>query len=458
MVWFAKGERLTMLRLKIPLLQPIQKMPRFSALRMVESPKSVITLARALWIGFFLGCGALFLAPWQQTAFGVGRVIAYTPEERQQVIEAPIKGRITRWYVTEGSTVKKGDLIAEIADNDPQLFERIEEERRAVQSQQKNALSRVEAYKNKIKALEDSKRLALQAAQLKIQMAQQKIQATQQKLSAVRAALRTATLNLQRLRSLKKDDLVSQRSLELAELNYAKQDTEVNMTLADLTSARANELSMRSERLKIGAEAQAKIDSAKADLEKSEEQVSKARGDLAKVNVKVARQRAQEIRAPRDSIVLSLLVNEQAEMLKEGKPIARIVPATTSRAVELWVDGNDAPLITRQRHVRLQFEGWPAVQFTGWPSVAVGTFGGTVSLVDATDSGDGKFRILIVPDKQDEAWPEGRFLRQGVRAKGWIFLNRVSLAFELWRQFNGFPPTLDPKGLKKPVKTKKIKK
>lgn len=130
-----------------PAAQPIQKMPRFSALRMVRSPKSVITLARALWFGFFLGCGALFLAPWQQTAFGVGRVIAYTPEERQQVIEARIKGRITRWYVTEGSTVKKGDLIAEIADNDPQLFERIEEERRAVQSQQKNALSRVEAYK-----------------------------------------------------------------------------------------------------------------------------------------------------------------------------------------------------------------------------------------------------------------------------------------------------------------------
>ncbi|MCB9638675.1 MAG: HlyD family efflux transporter periplasmic adaptor subunit [Myxococcales bacterium] len=433
-------------------------MPRFSALRMVESPKSMITLARALWIGFFISIFALFLAPWQQTAFGVGRVIAYTPVERQQVIEAPIKGRITRWYVTEGSTLKKGDLIAEIADNDPQLFSRIQEERQAFEARLRNAQDRIKSYKSKVRALEDSKRLALQAAQLKIQMAQQKIRAAKQKLSAGKAALRAATLNLRRIKSLKKDDLVSQRSLELAELTYAKRETEVNMSAADLTSARANEFAMRAERLKIGAEAQAKIDSAQADLQKAEEEASKGRADVAKVSVKVARQRAQVIRAPRDCIVLSLLVNEQAEMLKEGKPIARIVPATSSRAVELWVDGNDAPLITRGRHVRLQFEGWPAVQFTGWPSVAVGTFGGTVSLVDATDNGDGKFRILIIPDKKDEAWPEGRFLRQGVRAKGWTFLNRVSLAFELWRQFNGFPPTIDPKNLKKPVKTKKIKK
>jgi hypothetical protein len=29
-----------------------------------------------------------------------------------------------------------------------------------------------------------------------------------------------------------------------------------------------------------------------------------------------------------------------------------------------------------------------------------------------------------------------------VRAHGWILLNRVSLAYELWRQFNGFPPAI----------------
>ena len=96
------------------------------------------------------------------------------------------------------------------------------------------------------------------------------------------------------------------------------------------------------------------------------------------------------------------------------------------------------------RHVRLQFEGWPAVQFAGWPSVAVGTFGGVVTLVDSSDfNGMGKFRILVVPDPADQSWPEGRFLRQGVRAKGWVLLDQVRLGYELWRRVNGFPPVLD---------------
>jgi hypothetical protein len=81
------------------------------------------------------------------------------------------------------------------------------------------------------------------------------------------------------------------------------------------------------------------------------------------------------------------------------------------------VDGNDAPLISDGRQVRIQFEGWPAVQFPGWPSVAVGTFGGEVALVDSTDvNGDGKFRILVLPDptEQDDPrtrWPSQPWLR-----------------------------------------------
>jgi len=95
--------------------------------------------------------------------------------------------------------------------------------------------------------------------------------------------------------------------------------------------------------------------------------------------------------------------------------------------------------------VRLQFEGWPAVQFVGWPSVAVGTFPGRIILVDAADNGKGQFRVLVEPDPQAGeagAWPSARYLRQGVRANGWVLLNRVRLGYELWRQFNGFPPTI----------------
>ena len=93
--------------------------------------------------------------------------------------------------------------------------------------------------------------------------------------------------------------------------------------------------------------------------------------------------------------------------------------------------------------MRLQFEGWPAVQFTGWPSVAVGTFPGEVAFVDMTDDGQGHFRVVVVPPKDEpHAWPDAAFLRQGVQANGWILLDTVRLGFELWRQWNGFPPAM----------------
>ena len=60
------------------------------------------------------------------------------------------------------------------------------------------------------------------------------------------------------------------------------------------------------------------------------------------------------------------------------------------------------------------------------------------------DNGKGKFRCQILPDKTETIqWPQDRFLRQGVRANGWVLLEQVPLWFEVWRQLNGFPPIVD---------------
>ena len=99
------------------------------------------------------------------------------------------------------------------------------------------------------------------------------------------------------------------------------------------------------------------------------------------------------MKAPRNGTILRILHGSGAIFIKEGDIIATFVPETKSPAVVAYINGNDLPLVYPGRHVRLQFEGWPAVQFSGWPSVAVGTFGGVVKLVDPSAS-DGKEKTL----------------------------------------------------------------
>ena len=50
------------------------------------------------------------------------------------------------------------------------------------------------------------------------------------------------------------------------------------------------------------------------------------------------------VTAPRDGSVLRLIARQGGEMVKAGDPIAQFVPDTEARAVELWLDGIDAPL------------------------------------------------------------------------------------------------------------------
>jgi hypothetical protein len=104
----------------------------------------------------------------------------------------------------------------------------------------------------------------------------------------------------------------------------------------------------------------------------------------------------------------------------------------------LYVDPIDLPLVEKGEEVRLIFDGWPAVIFAGWPGTSVGTYVGRVNAIDNFTNQSGKFRVLVEPDVTETAWPE--LLRLNGGAKGFLLLNDVPIWYELWRQFNGFPP------------------
>ena len=412
------------------------------ALHNVQAPRSSRLLARLLVVLLVVTAVALTLTPWQQNIPGSGRVIAFRPEERTQQIEAAIEGRIVTWHVVEGSTVRRGDPIVELTDNDPAILARLGEERDQNVRTIEQGDSRAGSLDDRVASLVDTLTSSVEAATLREQMGRDRVMAAEQGLTAARAAKVTADLNIDRQRSLMAKGLTSTRGVELAELEAATRTAEVDRSIATLNAARNEAASLKAELERTRADADARVDEARAALASANSDVAKSRGELAKLEVRVARQRTQQVTAPIDGTVLRVLARQSGELLEAGAPLAVIVPASSKDVVELWVDGNDMPMLAPGNTARLQFEGWPALQFTGWPSIAVGTFGGRVLLIDPTDNGKGKFRVLVEPDPNDQPWPSRRFLRQGVRANGWVLLNVVPIGYELWRQFNGFPPVI----------------
>jgi len=402
------------------------------------------------------GCIAMGFVPWQQSLSGAGKLVALAPMERQQTIDATVEGRIVKWYVAEGSRVKKGDAVAEMADLDPVLPTRLGLERTAVLERIRAIAERERQLDERIHELNQSLKNEVSAADFRIQQARDRIRAAEQTQEAANAKVLVSTQNLDRHRAMFPKGLVSKRQVEVAKADKDTADAELRRAEAQLDETGNVQRTAEMDRARTMNNGLAIIRDARASRESARSDSASARQSLQPVETRLNRQSTQTILAPVDATILRLVAQPGSAVVKSGQPIALIVPQVSSPVAEIWVDGNDMPLVSAGRKVRLQFEGWPAIQFVGWPSVAVGTFGGVVRLVDSTDDGKGKFRVLVEPDAADQRWPESRYLRQGVRTKGWVLLNTVPLGFEVWRQFNGFPPVVStppsPDGASKEVK------
>lgn len=222
-----------------------------------------------------------------------------------------------------------------------------------------------------------------------------------------------------------------------AERNALRQNYEVAKIAAETSLL---DYRRKEELLKNGLSARREYEESKIKYKSYLASEAKALAELNQAEVKLSRQSTQILRAPRDGIIVRIIAGDIATTVKEGQHVATFVPSGVDPVAEIFVTGLDAPLIQPGRKVRLQFEGWPSVQFSGWPSVAIGTFGGIVKVVDPAVSPNGRFRVLVVQDPQDQPWPDSRFLRFGAQVKGWVLLDTVRLGYEMWRQLNNFPP------------------
>lgn len=402
---------------------------------------------------WLLGIGAvvvvLMFLPWQQYVTGKGSVIAYRPQDRPQVVNTAIAGRITAWHVAEGQFVRRGQPIitlAEIKDDylDPATADRYGEQVQAKGSAADAKRAKVRALGEQILALEEARELKAQQLQAKVEQVRFTVVADS---AAVQAALLDSTIALRQLgaqEALYRDGLKSLVELEAARNRAQAVAARVVQARGTLAKTRAELDNAMLEIRAVAAEYADKLAKAQGDRSATSAEVDEARAEIAKLRNSEANVRLRNalatVTAPQDGFVVRVLRAGVGETVKEGEAVATVMPFDAERAVELSVKAMDVPLLRPGRKVRLTFDGWPALQFAGWPSVAVGTFGGIIAVIDQVNAPDGTYRILVRPDPTDEPWPE--LLRVGSGVIGWAMLDEVPIWYEFWRTLNGFPPTV----------------
>ena len=402
----------------------------------------------------------LFL-PWTQNVTGKGFLTTLRPDQRPQTIQSQIPGRIERWYVQEGDYVKKGDTILFISEIkseyfDPMLVERTGDQIRAKSASVVSYESKVNALNNQVGALGTERGLKLEQARNKLLQAKLKVQSDSIDLEAAKTNIKIAQRQFERTELLESEGLkavtdVEEKRLKLQE-TQAKLISQQNKLLAAKNQVINAEVEINSVKASYTdkiSKAQSDMFTAQSNRLDSEAQVTKLENQRTNYEM---RNSLYYIQAPQNGFINRAIQGGIGETFKEGTPLVGIMPSDYEMAVETFVEPIDLPLLHLDEKVRIQFDGWPAIVFSGWPNVSYGTYGGTVVAIETFISSNGKYRVLLAPDKDDHAWPKD--IRVGSGANTIALLEDVPIWFELWRQLNGFPPNYyQPVGAQaKPVK------
>jgi multidrug efflux pump subunit AcrA (membrane-fusion protein) len=163
-------------------------------LERIVIPSPIKVIAWTLITGFLCSVLALTLIPWVQTTSGPGKVNTMNPGDRVQSINATVSGRIARWYVREGDSVRAGDPIVQIQDIDTELLSRL----------------------------------------------QAQLDAAEAKLVAAREAVETARIDYRRREQLFNEGLVSRYEYEQAMIKVQELLVKEQEATSDLNSAQVN--------------------------------------------------------------------------------------------------------------------------------------------------------------------------------------------------------------------------
>jgi multidrug efflux pump subunit AcrA (membrane-fusion protein) len=419
---------------------------KYKSYEHLERRNHTTYLPKILVAIFIIFIVSMFL-PWTQHIRSTGEVTTLNPYDKPQNIQSLIGGQIQKWYVKEGDVVSVGDTILELTEAkaeylDPDLLANTKE-------QQDAKLRSVDAYTEKQKflseqliALEELQKTKLQQLDIKQQQIDIEVTSVNQEVLAAETYAENAANQLDRMQQMFEKGIKSLTDLESKRLSNREAEAKLLSLQNKLTKLNNDKLNIKQEQGFVLSDYEQKVAKIESEIQSTNSYRFSLEGESNKLQSKYneleQRQNAYVIKSPIAGRITKILKNGIGEFVKAQEDIATIVPTNYQRAVELYIQPVDMPLIKEGKQVLLQFDGWPAIIFSGWPDNSFGTYSGEVYAIDNDISENGGYRIIVVENDKEKEWPE--LIRIGSGARGLLLLNDVRVYYEVWRKLNGFPP------------------
>ena len=359
---------------------------QFSAFSLIVKRSHHELLSRIL-LGTFVFLLILLFFPWTQTISSRGYVTTLKPNQRPQTLQSPIPGQIQKWYVQEGDYVEKGDTILHITEVkneyfDPLLVERTGDQLASKSNSFESYGQKIEALNRQLQAINRERQLKLEQTRNKRKQAELKINSDSISLEAAKVNLSIADRQYERITELYEEGLKSRLDLETKQSKFQESQAKVIDLENKLLSSKNELLNAIMEVNRIEAnyidkinKIEGEISTANSSRFDAQAQVSKLENSLSNYQI---RKNLLYIRAPQNGYINRALKQGIGETLKQGEKIVTIMPSDIDIAVETYVRPIDLPLLSIGDHVRVQFDGWPAIVFSGWPNASYGTYGAKV--------------------------------------------------------------------------------
>ena len=254
-------------------------------------------------------------------------------------VSSTVSGKIRQLPIREGEQVKKGQLIAQLREEDYQAQVDISD----------GIVQSINASLNEAMA---DVQLVRETTEKEVQRAEAVLSASQARLKEAEANMHLATLDFKRVSKLYKSKTVSasemdkvQAAYTLAQAGLEKAEEEINENRAKLKVARANtgEVTLK----------QRRVESLKGKLKEATAELEAAQLKLDHTTVT----------SPIDGVVAKK-ISHIGEVIKAGQPIAVIIDLNN-----IWVEANLEE--TQVEHVRLgqsvdiEVDAYPNTKFTG---------------------------------------------------------------------------------------------